>query len=454
MPSNKLINREKERHFLLRKMESDESELIIIYGRRRVGKTFLLEHVLKDALFLTADLSNVKFTMNRFFDTLKPMLGLPKTTAISTWDDFFATLELALKQGKLTRIVIDEFQYIPQRDPSFLSVLQRWWDTSLSKLGVKMILCGSYGGMVEKMTLSQNSPLYGRRTGQYKIRPMDFFDASAFLEKFEPVDRVYTFAVTDGIPLYLNEFSSYSSFEEALLEKVLSPGEFLVEEGRFLTMEEFKKDPSNYFSIMRAIATGKTTPVEIANFSGVEPRKIGTYLLRLLELELIRKEQPFSLKKPRQKPLYFINDEYLRFYFRFIYPNVDSIYRGLGREVLKEIMSIIDSHVSFTFEKVARQYMEREIVPEKIGRWWNKDTEIDVVAVKDDILYVAECKWTSKKVDHKTLMALQRKTAALLDDLKWDPKEIVYYLFSKSGFEAVEPSYNVKLISLETLCSS
>ena len=447
------INREKECEFLRRKISSGKSELLVIYGRRRVGKTFLLQNCIENALFFTADLSSSVHLMNRFLDEIRDILRLPQSIRISSWDDFFALLsEVFDKRRDLNVVVFDEFQYIPMRDESFLSILQRWWDEKFSKRNIKLILCGSYIGMTEKIALSHNSPIYGRRTGQYKILPLDFFDSVKFLNFKSKEDYVMAYSVTDGIPLYLMEFSGYEDFQAALLERVLSPGEYLVEEGKFLTLEEFKKDPSNYYSILLAIAQGKTTPGEIADASGIDHKSVGVYLSRLVDLGLVVNEYPFSLyKKPKRKPHYSIADEYLRFYFRYIYPNKELIYRGLREKMLERIVSTLNQHVSFTFEKIARQYLIRKVHVEKVGRWWGEGQEIDVVAIKDDILYVAECKWSNKKVDNRTLNRLKNKVPYLLKDLQVDDLSIVYYLFSKSGFENLKESDDVKLVSLDDL---
>ena len=447
-----LIDREKECEFLKRKMSSDRAELLIVYGRRRVGKTFLLQNCFEKALFFTADLSSSFNLMNRFLNEIKDILKLPSTLRISSWDEFFSFLKNAIELQKDSKVIVfDEFQYIPMRDGSFMSVLQRWWDEVFSKMNVKMILCGSYIGMIEKITLSQNSPLYGRRTGQYQILPLDFFDSIKFLNFDRKEDYVNAYSVTDGIPLYLLEFSEYRDFQTALVEKVLTPGEYLVEEGRFLTLEEFH-DPSTYYSILQAIAQGRTAPSEIADLSGVDFKSINVYLSKLVELRFVEKELPFSLnKKPKRRPRYYLSDEYLRFYFRYLHPNKELIYRGLKEKALERINSTLNQHVSFTFEKIARQYMLRNLEVEKVGRWWEKDIEIDLVGIKENTLYVGECKWSNKKVDIRVLNRLRRKTAYLLKDLGLEDFSVVYYLFSKSGFEGLKETDEVKLVSLEDL---
>lgn len=444
-----VINRKAEKTFIQKKMNSKKAELLVIYGRRRVGKTYLLENSFDSPLFFTADLSSPRQLMNNFMDPLREILNLPDSLRISNWDEFFQFLANAVRTLKTKQaIIFDEFQYISQKDDSFLSIFQRWWDKEFSKLPVVIVLCGSYVGMFEKIALSVNSPIYGRRTGQYLVSPMNFFDASLFLEKMDIESRIKTYSVTGGIPLYLNEFSDYSNFSKALKEKVLSPGEFLLEEGRFLTLEEFSRDPATYFDILKAVANGRTKPKEISDLTEIPYKGLGTYLAKLLDLKLLRKEFPFSLKKPRRTPLYFIDDEYLRFYFKFLYPHKELIYRGRSDYLMKIISKALPQFVSFTFEKIAKQYLEKIVKPEKIGRWWRKDEEIDIVATCGNTLVVCEVKWTNKPVGSSVLDNLQRKAGLLQEDIGKNFEKVIYYLFSKSGFVGIKSLDNLVLVDL------
>jgi len=447
-----MINRKTEKAFIQKKMKSEKAELLVIYGRRRVGKTYLLENSFDSPLFFTADLSSPKQLMNNFMNPLKKILDLPDSLRISNWNEFFQFLANAVRTFKTKQaIIFDEFQYIPQKDDSFLSIFQKWWDKEFSKLPVVIVLCGSYVGMIEKIALSINSPIYGRRTGQYLVAPMNFFDASLFLKKMDIENRIKTYSVTGGIPLYLKEFSDYSNFSKALKEKVLSPGEFLLEEGRFLTLEEFSRDPATYFDILKTVANGRTKPNEISNLTEIPYKGIGTYLAKLVDLKLLRKEFPFSLKKPRRTPLYFIDDEYLRFYFKFLYPHKELIYRGRSDYLIKIISKALPQFVSFTFEKIAKQYLEKTIKPEKIGRWWRKGEEIDIVAICENALIVCEVKWTNKPVGSSVLYNLQRKAGLLQEDVKKNFKKVIYYLFSKSGFAGMKPQDNLVMVNLEDI---
>jgi hypothetical protein len=305
--------------------------------------------------------------------------------------------------------------------------------------------------MIERIALSSSSPLYGRRAGQYLIRPMNYFDSSLFLNKMNTEERIKTYSVTGGIPLYLNKFRNYSNFEKALKEKILSPGEFLLEEGRFTTLEEFSRDSGSYFDILRVVADGRTKPNEISTLTGIPHNGIGTYLSKLVDLRLLKKEMPLSLKKPRKSPFYYIEDDYLRFYFRYLYPNKELVYREKGDVLSNLILKTFTEFVSFTYEKVAMQYLEETLGPEKIERWWKKDEEIDIVAIRENKLYVCEVKWSNKPVNNRILQKLQRKTGLLLEDLNENFENITYCIFSKSGFEGLSPQKNLLMVSLDDI---
>jgi len=447
-----MIGREKEKAWLLEKAQGGRAELLVLYGRRRVGKTYLLENTFPDALFFTANLSDTSQLLQRFLEPLKPRLGLPAGTTITSWDDLFGLLKKAATENNSV-VIWDEFQYIPQRDSAFLSIFQRWWDTVFSKMAITMVLCGSLVGMMERIALSEKSPLYGRRTGQYHLQPLDFFKAQNFLSEMTPEDRVLTYSVTGGIPLYLRHFSGYSSFAAGLLEKVLSPGEFLVEEGRFLVLEEFKKDPTSYFAILRTIAAGRTRSSEIAQLSGIPHQNLSTYLRNLLNLNLVKKELPFSLKTPKKIPLYFIDDEYLRFYFRFLLEAKETIYRERGKDLLGKILPQMAGHASMTFEKICRCWLEKRRNFERTGRWWDKNEEIDIVALRKDLLATAECKFTNQPVGRSVYRDLLGKTATLQKVLGREFDDTECYLFSRSGFKNLAPAPDLHLVPLRELCN-
>ena len=447
-----MIDREKERLFLEKKYNSPDAELVVIYGRRRVGKTFLLENTFGNAIFLTADLSDPAQLIDRFSLFFKERTGLPVSVKINKWDELFSLVEKTIRSSNKKMVIIwDEFQYIPAKDDSFVSLFQRWWDEVFCKLNVMMVLCGSSIGMMEKIALSENSPVYGRRTGQYRIEPMEFLEARKFLPDLDLENQVKAYSAVGGIPLYLKKMSGHGSFDKALMESMLSPGEFLVEEGRFLVMEEFKKDPASYFSILRTIAKGRTKAAEIATLTGIPHQNISTYLRNLLELGLIRKELPFSMKRPKKIPLYFIDDEYLRFYFRYLLNDQEQIYRERGTEVKDRIYESISVHTSFTWEKICKQVLNELISPEAIGRWWDGKDEVDIVAVKGQTLILGECKWTKEPVNSMVFMNLTGKADKVRNTIGRFCDNTEFYLFSRSGFKGLVSSEDVHLVDLEEI---
>lgn len=447
-----MIDREKERLFLERKYSSRDAELVVIYGRRRVGKTFLLENTFEDAIFLTADLSDPAQLIDRFSIVFKERAGLPVSMKVKKWDELFSLMERSIQMSDKKMVIIwDEFQYIPAKDDSFVSLFQRWWDEVFCKLQVMMVLCGSSIGMMEKIALSESSPVYGRRTGQYRIEPMEFLQARKFLPDLDLKGQVEVYSAVGGIPLYLKKMAGHGSFDKALMESMLSPGEFLVEEGRFLVMEEFKKDPSSYFSILRTISRGRTKAAEIATLTGIPHQNISTYLRNLLELGLIRKELPFSLKRPKKIPLYFIDDEYLRFYFRYLLNYQDQIYRERGSEVKDRIYDSLSMHTSFTWEKICKQVLNELISPEAMGRWWDGKNEVDIVAVKGESLILGECKWTREPVNSRVFMDLAGKADKIRKVIGRSCDNTEFYLFSRSGFKGLKSSEDLHLVGLEDI---
>ncbi len=446
------FNRIREVQFLKNRASSGKSELLVLYGRRRVGKSFLLEHTFPKALYFTADLTRPFFQMNRFLDLLKGPLDLPQSMSVDSWDSFFHFLHACIqKKPTPTVVIFDEFQYLPSQDPAFLSILQRWWDKSFSAQPLVMILCGSYIGMMEKTVLSPHSPIYGRRSGQYLIKPMDFFDVRSFVKHMPPEDQILVYACVGGIPLYLREFEGCQGFSEGLEQRILQPGQFLVDEGNYLTMEEFSSESSSYFDILRIVAQGRTRPNEIASLTGIPQKGLGTYLRRLLDVQLLRKETPFSLKRPRHTPLYFIDDDYLRFFFRFLFDGKDQIYRGNTSALQKKIKEQMPMFASVSFEKIAHEYIQRVIQPDRMGRWWKEKDEMDLVATKDNTLIVGEVKWTGKKLGPSILEELKRKTERLQADIGHSFDHIEYYLFSKNGFASPFPASEVRCMSLEDI---
>ena len=431
------IDREQELKFLTSEYTRKGSSLVILYGRRRNGKTTLINEFTKGkkALYFLAteenENNNLENFKNRIFETYK----IDIKPEIKSFEDAFKFL---IKIDMKPLIIIDEFQYLTMSNSAFASIFQRIWDLYLEKTNAKVILCGSYIRMMEEQALNYNSPLYGRRTGQIKLKQIKFQDYNKFYKEFDLKKLVEHYAVTGGVPKYIQLFNKEKDIFKAIENNILDRNSFLYEETEFLLKNEVK-EVGTYFSIIKVIASGASKLSEISERLNVKQTGLTNYLKTLIEIEILKREVPITETNPEKskKSIYKINDNFIRFWFRFIYPNRDQIEMGNTEYVLNIIKrNFIDNHVSYVYEDICREMMlnDKRIKVNKVGKWWDKDDEIDVVGIDNDskILYVGECKFTIKKVGISILNDLKRK-AEKIKEFK-DYKK-VYCLFSISGYE-------------------
>ncbi|OFZ52817.1 MAG: ATPase, partial [Bdellovibrionales bacterium RIFOXYB2_FULL_36_6] len=288
--------------------------------------------------------------------------------------------------------------------------------------------------------LGYKSPLFGRRTGQLFIEPLTFWNSKKFFpEKFND-EFMYIYSILGGTPAYLLQFEPSMDLWANIKEKILKPQAYLFNEPEFILREELR-EPRNYFSILKAISMGKTRASEIINETGFEKNVVGKYLSVLAELRIIKRDVPVTEKsyEKSKKGMYMIDDNFFRFWFNFVFPNKSYIEEGEVEYVIKnKIKSRLDIFASLTFEDVSRSFvkigLKKGIMFNKVGRWWSKDSEIDIVAINDDensILF-GEAKWSTKKVGTDILTDLKRKSSMV----EWGKKnrKEYYALFSRKGF--------------------
>lgn len=458
------VNRSNELSRLEARYHSNKAEFVIVYGRRRVGKTVLLKEFAqeKEHVYFLADLRPEAdqlgyFTQQLHQVTKEPMLALE---SFSSWDSALTYLAQVC-QDRRSIIVIDEYPYLCSVNPAFSSILQRIWDERLKTSQIFLVLCGSSISMMEREVLGRTSPLYGRRTSQLLVEPMDFFDARQFFPNRSIREQIETYAIAGGIPAYLEQFEAKRQLWGNVRDVVLRKDGFLYDEVSFLLMEELR-EPRNYFAILSAIAAGNTRLNEIAQGASLPSPTVGRYLDILRNLRLIRRALPVTEKMPHKskKGIYKITDPFFRFWFRFVYPN-----RGFLEEedidfVLREkIKPNFADFVSLIFEEVSAQLLSKlnslgqlPFKAARIGAWWSRTEEIDVVALSDDFaqVLVAECKWTQKPVGVNILSDLKLKTPSLTQQIPAD--KIYYALFSRSGFtEALQSVADEEGILLFTL---
>ena len=322
-------------------------------------------------------------------------------------------------------IIIDEFPNLIKEDPRILSIFQRSVDIDLSNSNTKLILLGSSVSMITEKVLSYKSPLYGRRTGSLKLRPMNFFTLREFFPSCSWEELVEIYGMTDGIPFYIIQVKP--PFWELLEEELKNPISFFKDEVDFLLRYEFS-EVTTYKRILEAIALGKTTLKEIKDFTGLRNSDITPYLRNLIEADLIVREVPITEKKTSKKGRYYVLDNFLAFWFRFIYPNLSRIEEGIFN--VDEIKGEYPRYLGWVFEKIARQFLielnKINKLPfkfEKIGRWWYKEEEIDIVALneREKKGLLVEVKWkTLKEREAREILEVLNKKSKLLGLEGWE----------------------------------
>ena len=440
----KFINRRKELEFLEKKYRSSKAELIILYGRRRIGKTELISRFCsnKKSAYFLGRLESKEDTIRRFNSLLIESF---KDTAIlnnplKSWDNIFDYLG---EKKERVILVIDEFPFVAERSPEVISVLQDKWDSKLKNTKIMLVLLGSSVSMMEKYALDYQSPLYGRRTGQWKIDKLDVIHLSGFFPKYKAEDIIVLYSCLDTIPGYLNKFEANKSVISNIKEKILSKGEFLYEEVEILLREEFR-DPSNYTSILAAIASGMTTFNEIYNKIVLDKSLLSKYLYVLENLGIIQKIMPinknYKKKLKFSKSLYYLKDNFFGFWFRFVYSNKQEIERGNINYALDYLSKNIDGYVSLRFENFISELLPfMDIGMDSInGKWWHKDKEIDIVALneqKKEILF-AECKWQNKVNAENVINDLIEKSKYV--DWHNESRKESFAVFAKSFIKKIK----------------
>ncbi|TKJ46336.1 ATPase [Candidatus Aerophobetes bacterium Ae_b3a] len=437
------VNRTEELAYLKKLYEEKNGRLLIIYGRRRIGKTELLRQFSKDKkhLFFSSDLSSEQEQLRQFSEKIYQVTGesFLQTQSFSSWE---ASLRYIFDHliDKIPLIIIDEFPYLCVSNNALPSILQKIWDEKAKENNIFLILCGSYMSFMEKEVLGSKSPLFGRRTGQIVLPPLRFGHLKDFFSHYSKKDRVYAYAIVGGTPAYLQRFSDKRTIEQNVKDEILSKNAFLYSEPRFLLMEELR-EPSIYFSILKAIAFGKTRLNEIVQETGIGDRhKVNKYLAVLRELHIMKRKVPLTEDKPHKsrKGIYILDDPFFRFWFRYIFPNMSYLEEGDINYVWEEkIEPDFDSFVGLIFEDICIQKLKSlnkdNKLPFKarnIGQWWDGREEIDIVALdgKGSFMF-CECKWTVKKIGISVLDELQNKANKF-------PGVVRKYFgfFSKSGF--------------------
>jgi len=447
----KFINRKEELTFLEKQYNSKSSSLVILYGRRRVGKTSLIHEFIKKkpALYFLASEEAELMNMRALKELIAAYIGdtLLAQAQIDNWDILFQTLTKQITGQRLI-LVLDEFQYLGKTNPAFPSVFQRIWDQYLKTKNIMVILCGSLINMMESQTLNYGSPLYGRRTGQIRLQQIEFKFYHEFFPNLSYRDLIERYAVTGGVPKYIEMFDQEIDIFNEIEEHILNKRSLLFEEPIFLLKNEVT-EVGSYFSIIKSIASGNHRLSKICSNMEIKQTNLPKYLKILIDLDILEREVPITETNPEKSKmgLYHIKDNYLNFWFKFVYPNKSKLELSEKKVVMQKIRTdFVTSHVAYVYEEVCKNEIwkllnDMQINFNKVGRWWNNNEEIDLVCIDNngnDIIF-GECKYRNKPMDIDVFEALLVKKEYVL--WKKDNRNEKYVLFSISG-------YTEQLISL------
>lgn len=430
-----MIDRESESDWLCSHLGGDERQLLVIYGRRRIGKTTLVTHVLDQiavpSVYHLCDQRGTASNAERFAGACATAID-DVEPAVDGFPDVFRYLARRI-DGPFV-VALDEFSYLVEEDDTVPSVFQTVVDDILADTEISLVLLGSSISMMEEGVLSYESPLYGRRTGQWRLEPMTIGAANGFFPSSSPTDLVETYSVVGGVPAYLAQFDSDRPLQENVDRHILSKGEFLYEEPEFLLRQELR-EPATYMAILEAIAGGASRVTEIANEIGTDASSLSRYLKNLDRLALVERETPVT--DPDGRGVYRLTDQFLRFWFRYVYPNRSTLEQGQTKPVLESLLETFPEHVSRTFEIVSQQAARRPAFPvacSRVGRWWHDELEVDVVGIDETstTILLGECKWTTEPVGGGLLSDLE----SIEPEVRWRgvDRSVQYALFSKAGF--------------------
>lgn len=440
------VDRKQELETLQNEYKRKGSSLVVLYGRRRVGKTTLISEFIKDkeALFFLASEESEAQNRTAFQDKAADFTGndLLRHAEIRNWDTVFrAIIDTPFKDKPI--IVLDEFQYLGRSNPAFPSVFQRIWEELLKNKSVMVILCGSLISMMESQTIVYGSPLYGRRTAQIRLKQIPFAYYRSFFPHKNRRELIEMYSVTGGVPKYIESFSESADLYSGIQESILNRSGYLYDEPHFLLQQEVSEIGS-YFSIIKAIAAGNSRLSAISTVLETKATGLTKYLKTLIDLDIVEREVPVTEENPEKskKGLYKIKDNYLRFWFAFIYPNMSLIESGHSRIVMDKIKkNLVPGHIAFVYEDVCRERMWQLNADDtwpfhfsKLGRYWDAKAKIDIAALDPEgrNLILGECKYWQKPAGISILRDLEKKA----ENVTWekDRRKIWYVLFSSSGF--------------------
>lgn len=436
----RFVGRKAELAALGEHLDRPDAGLFVLYGRRRIGKTALLEEALRgrpNAAYHVATRSTVTEELERLSRTLARAWNLPllETQPLRSIPALLDVL--AMETGPRV-LALDELPYLVESEPGVPGLLQAAWDGRLSRGELKLIVCGSSVSMMEELFLSRRGPLFGRRTGQLRLGPLEARDLAGLFD-WEPTAIVELAALFGGVPGYLGRLDPRLGLEANLERRVLTRGEPLYEEVPFLLREELR-DPRVYHAVLASVAAGATRFGEISSKVGLDRANLSRYLTTLADLGLLEREVPVLEPRPdkSRKGRYRIADPFVATWYAFVHPYRDRLERGRAAEVMRaEVKPRLPAWLGSVVEPALVEILARQgVVPFEVafaGRQWDRVAELDVVMLDADRrrAFIAEVKWARRAVPRGAIDDLRARAARFeeLADL-----EITHALVSRAGF--------------------
>ncbi|MFN8464402.1 MAG: ATP-binding protein [Caldilineaceae bacterium] len=464
------VGREAELLLLDRLWARPGATLLILYGRRRVGKTRLLtywarqgasgemrqEQTARRVLYWVAEPSSARDQLRSFsqavYNFANPQVPAPEDFTYANWQQAWQQVAV-LAQSERLGLVLDEFTYLLEIDPSIAGQLQNLWDQTLSQANLFLVLCGSHLGMMLRHTLSYQAPLYGRATAQLRLPPLPFGTTARYFPHFDADERVAIYAIWGGIPAYWERLDPSATLSDNIRHELLTANNLMQAEPRLL-LQDFVNEPHNYVGILRAIANDARTQGEIAAFSGLAQGHVSQYLGILQDAGFVERRVPVTQGERSRLGRYHIVDPYLRFYYRFLAGRQSQLALGIQEQSLAEIKRHLRDFIGAnTWEELCREWLLRasaqQTVPvfvDQVGSAWTRAAQVDVVGVNsmEKTLVLGECKWGPEPSGRSIVTELVEKTAEIVPSQgQWQ----VYYLgFARAGWTAASHAFAQEIV--------
>ncbi len=448
MSVSPFTGRKRELALIQSEWQNGQARLLILYGRRRIGKTRLLTHWINTtsprALYWVAEPTSPAEQLRSFSQALfgfESGAPVPASFSYASWKQAFEQVARMAERERFA-LILDEFTYLIALEKGLSGILQNAWDHSLKNTNLFLVISGSHLGMMEREVLSYQAPLYGRATTRLHLQPLPFKATQGVFPKFRADERVALYAIFGGVPAYWEQFNPSLSLDKNIKEHLLS-GTYLSEDEPRLLLQDFVSEIHNYVAILHAIANGYRTPRDMARAAGLNERHISMYVKNLLQTGFVERRIPVTTRGASRQGRHYISDPYLRFYYRFLSRRQAQLALGVQDQALEEIKKhLIDFIGTHTWEELSREWLLRAsgkgmlpFLPDQVGSIWNKSAQIDVAGVNfmDKTLILGECKWNRHPIGADVLKTLIEKTEKVLPrEGQWQ----VYFLgFSRCGWK-------------------